>query len=100
MLEHWLRNNGSNHRNRLIQIEPSRTVTLLAFGDEWRKQKHLALSEPMQKLRDSALAAARAALGDTAFDAAWETGRTLTSEAALDLCAELFHPPVAGVVGR
>jgi hypothetical protein len=69
------------------QQYPAQAARLFATGHGVRAQMDHPLAAPERAELDAALSAIRAELGDHAFRIAWDAGRALTIEAAID-CAE------------
>ena len=67
----------------VAQQQAERAVVLFAAADALRKSIGVALPRFYRDERDASLAAARAALGDKTFAAAWAKGRALTLEQAV-----------------
>jgi diguanylate cyclase (GGDEF)-like protein len=66
----------------LVEVDPQRAVRLLAGADRLRQSRNL-ITPADDGRRDAAIAAARAALGGSAFAAAWRAGRGTALEALL-----------------
>jgi non-specific serine/threonine protein kinase len=69
------------------QGKPARGVLLFAAASSWdpvSRDVWLRLDLSVQANRDMALATARAALGESAFAAAWAEGKAMTPEQALE----------------
>jgi tetratricopeptide (TPR) repeat protein len=66
----------------LVESDPQRAVRLLAGADRLRQSRNL-ITPTDDGRRDAAIAAAREALGGTAFAAAWRAGRGTALEALI-----------------
>jgi tetratricopeptide (TPR) repeat protein len=60
------------------------SVRLSACAETVQHASRLALWPAVQARRDEEMAAARASLGDTAFELAWSKGRSMNTEEAID----------------
>jgi predicted ATPase/class 3 adenylate cyclase len=79
--------------NLLVPKHPTRAVRLAGAAHAWRTMIHGAIDTYVARPHQRALAQARAALGATAYTAAWESGLRLASNAALEEVWDyLTHP--------
>jgi hypothetical protein len=70
--------------------DPERATQLSAAAEQVRAKVHAPRPPAEQEGFDHTLAAARAALGQEAFEQAWDTGTTLTPEAAVALALSII----------
>ena len=78
-----------------LQGQAERTARLLGAAETLRKAISLPLQEGDRPDYDRFLAAARDALGESAFEAEWKTGGAMSLEQAIDLALEERTPVVA-----
>jgi hypothetical protein len=69
---------------KVAQGQPERATRLLGAGEAWLDLAKQEIGPPERGEHDGYITAARAALGDAAFDAAWAAGQALTLEQAVD----------------
>jgi predicted ATPase len=67
--------------------QAAEAATLFGFADEWREERNLQRPLPMQTRANDAAAAVRDALGEEDFASAWERGRRLEPQDALEAAA-------------
>jgi predicted ATPase/DNA-binding CsgD family transcriptional regulator len=77
----------------VAQRQWQRAATLLGAAEAVRDEIGAVLLPPWQLQHDPAVSAARGALGDVAFAAAWSAGRSLPSDAAVDYALAADEPP-------
>jgi predicted ATPase/DNA-binding SARP family transcriptional activator len=70
------------------QAEPTRAARLFGAAESFREAFRYPLPPPERAEHDRSVAAARAALGEEAFAAAWAEGRAMTLEAAIRYALE------------